>query len=365
MKKIFFVAVALFLLWTTNYGLPTASAAVPHLINYQGRLTDKVGKPLEGAHAITFRIYDAAAAGNLLWEETYSALLIQKGIFSVMLGSVSTLDLAFDRPYYLEIKVGTDVMSPRQQLTSVGYAIKAEKADDLNISAQQGDILYFDGSKWTKLAAGPAGFFLKSQGAGSVPVWASASGFNNIQVFTADGTFIKPPGVDKVFVEVVGGGGGGGFSGDGIAGGGGGGGGYAAKLCTLTGNVAVIVGKGGTGGTGALFLPRDGSSGGTSSFGSSCFATAGEGGVYSGEGDRYASCGGIGGRGVDGDINIPGQGGAFGGEGGNSTLGMGGRPDHGRDGNVYGGGGTGGAPPHAGPGTSGGNGAGGVVIVKW
>lgn len=146
-------------------------AAVPHLINYQGRLTDNTGKPLEGAHQITFRIYDAPAAGNLLWEEIYSALLIQKGIFNVMLGSVSNLNLAFDRPYYLEIKVGTDVMSPRQQFTSSGYAIKAEKAEDLNIPAQQGDMLYFDGSKWTKLTTGPAGYRLQSQGAGTTPVW--------------------------------------------------------------------------------------------------------------------------------------------------------------------------------------------------
>lgn len=105
-------------------------SAVPHLINYQGRLTDKVGKPLDGAHQITFRIYDAPAAGNLLWEETYSALLIQKGIFNVMLGSVGSLNLAFDRPYYLEIKVGNEVMAPRQQIASAGYALRAETADN-------------------------------------------------------------------------------------------------------------------------------------------------------------------------------------------------------------------------------------------
>ena len=100
-------------------------ADIPHLINYQGKLTDKDNKPIEGTHAITFRIYDAETSGTLLWEETQS-VTIQKGIFSVMLGGVTALNLAFDKPYWLEIKVGTEAMSPRQQIASVPYAFTAE-----------------------------------------------------------------------------------------------------------------------------------------------------------------------------------------------------------------------------------------------
>jgi len=109
--------------------LATAEAAIPHLINYQGRLTDTSGRPLEGAYEITFRIYDAEAAGNLLWEETHTGMVIENGIFSVLLGSVTNLNLAFDIAYFLEIKVGQEVMSPRQRMASSGYAIRAEKAE--------------------------------------------------------------------------------------------------------------------------------------------------------------------------------------------------------------------------------------------
>ena len=36
-------------------------ADIPHLINYQGKLTDKDNKPLsDGTHSITFRIYSAS-----------------------------------------------------------------------------------------------------------------------------------------------------------------------------------------------------------------------------------------------------------------------------------------------------------------
>ena len=102
-----------------------AYAQIPHLINYQGKLTDTQGKPVpDGTHSITFRIYDADSAGNLLWQETQN-LLITKGIFSCMLGGVTNLDLPFDKPYWLAIKVGSESeMTPRQQIASVGYTIE-------------------------------------------------------------------------------------------------------------------------------------------------------------------------------------------------------------------------------------------------
>ncbi|MFH1440655.1 MAG: hypothetical protein ABIH18_01230, partial [Candidatus Omnitrophota bacterium] len=75
---------------------------------------------------------------NLLWQGTYTSISISKGIFNILLGDVndSGFDfaaLAFDKPYWLEIKVGTDApMTPRQRITSVGYAIRAEKAEQAN-----------------------------------------------------------------------------------------------------------------------------------------------------------------------------------------------------------------------------------------
>jgi hypothetical protein len=105
-------------------------AAVPHLISYQGKLTNPDGVALEGAYDLTFRIYDAETAGNLLWQETQAGVVVTKGLFSVNLGSVTALGLAFDKQYFLEIKVGTEVMTPRQRITSAGYAIRSETAEN-------------------------------------------------------------------------------------------------------------------------------------------------------------------------------------------------------------------------------------------
>jgi len=127
----------IFLLFSPIY------AQIPHLINYQGKLTDTDGNPVsDGTHSIVFRIYDAESGGNLLWEETQS-ILIQKGIFACFLGGVNDLNIPFDKPYWLAIKVTSDEeMTPRQQITSSGYAIRAEHAEgsDRAVAAQTADI---------------------------------------------------------------------------------------------------------------------------------------------------------------------------------------------------------------------------------
>jgi hypothetical protein len=49
-------------------------------------------------------------------------------------------------------------------------------ATDLSITSQaQGDILYYNGTNWVRLAAGTSGQYLKTRGAGQNPAWANAS----------------------------------------------------------------------------------------------------------------------------------------------------------------------------------------------
>jgi len=130
MKRITLILTFL-LLWTMVCGLCVAHADVPHLIAYQGRLTDSQGTPREGSYSVTFRIYNAESGGVLRWQETHSNVTVTSGIFDVLLGSVSPINLPFNEQYYLAIQVGSDAeMTPRQQIASVGYAYKAEKAEE-------------------------------------------------------------------------------------------------------------------------------------------------------------------------------------------------------------------------------------------
>jgi FtsZ-binding cell division protein ZapB len=104
------------------------AAAVPKLVNYQGMLADSAGNPLTGSHSLTFRIYDDSTAGNLEWTEVQSAVEVQNGLFSVVLGGVTALNLPFDEAYWLEVELDGEIM-PRMRFTSVGYAYRSVVAD--------------------------------------------------------------------------------------------------------------------------------------------------------------------------------------------------------------------------------------------
>ena len=112
--------------------IPAAYAAVPHLIRYQGQVADSQGVPLEGPYRLTFRLYDAATAGAKLWEELQPNIPLTTGHFSVLLGQVTPLTLDWSQSLWLSVQVGTEPeLSPRQQITSVPLAIRAERAEQL------------------------------------------------------------------------------------------------------------------------------------------------------------------------------------------------------------------------------------------
>jgi hypothetical protein len=69
----------------------TASAQVPSLINYQGRLTDSNGAPVTGNKNFAISIYDAATGGNLLYQETIGAVTLDaNGVYSFQFGSAGS-----------------------------------------------------------------------------------------------------------------------------------------------------------------------------------------------------------------------------------------------------------------------------------
>ncbi|PIQ89934.1 MAG: hypothetical protein COV72_00475 [Candidatus Omnitrophica bacterium CG11_big_fil_rev_8_21_14_0_20_42_13] len=130
MKRVFLILATVAVLF---FMVTSAYTAVPRLIRFQGKVTDTQGAPLNGSYNITFRVYDAASGGALLWSETQSAIPVNNGVFTVLLGNVNPLNLAFDIPYWLSMEVNNDgEMSPRQQIASVGYAIRAEVADSIS-----------------------------------------------------------------------------------------------------------------------------------------------------------------------------------------------------------------------------------------
>ena len=130
----------------------TGMAEVPGTMSYQGMLTDSTGAVVgDGTYTLTVSIYDTETGGNALWEETHEAVAVMNGVFSVMLGSVNPLDIAFDRQYWLGMCVDGGVeMIPRAQLTSVAYSLSARTVSDgqvvRSINALTDDITLAAGS---------------------------------------------------------------------------------------------------------------------------------------------------------------------------------------------------------------------------
>ncbi len=105
-------------------------AQPPREMTYQGYLTDNSGNAITANLQLTFAIYDVQSGGTALWSEVHPSVAIIAGVFRVRLGSISALNLNFDAPYWLGIKVDTDPeLAPRIALTGVGYSFYSLKAD--------------------------------------------------------------------------------------------------------------------------------------------------------------------------------------------------------------------------------------------
>ena len=107
------------------------AASVPGLMNFQGRLADFQGRPINSAVEVTFRIYDAATGDSPLWEEVQN-VVAENGLFTVLLGSSVPLTPALfangSERWLAMQATGDREMSPRLRVASVPYALVAAQA---------------------------------------------------------------------------------------------------------------------------------------------------------------------------------------------------------------------------------------------
>ncbi len=107
------------------------SAGVPGQIHYQGRLIVD-GKPHSGLTKLTFRIFDGAEGADLLFEEMQE-LTVVDGFYSAYIGKVTPIPAEVFRDHdstYLETVVGDVVLSPRERIVAVGYALSSQYAEE-------------------------------------------------------------------------------------------------------------------------------------------------------------------------------------------------------------------------------------------
>ena len=105
----------------------TRDGNVPKHLSYQGLLTKANGKGVQdGTYQIIFRLYPEIDGETPFWEETQD-VDIDDGIISVTLGETVPID-AIPSEAYLEIEIDGTTLSPRQEMTSVFYAMVSDTA---------------------------------------------------------------------------------------------------------------------------------------------------------------------------------------------------------------------------------------------
>ena len=112
-----------------------ARAEPPFTTSYQGHLQDANGQPISGSVIITAGIWDAAVAGSRLYHESHSAVSLDQGLFSLLIGTGTLLEGAFDpstfqgSARYLELTINGETLSPRRPIGAVPYALASGITD--------------------------------------------------------------------------------------------------------------------------------------------------------------------------------------------------------------------------------------------
>ena len=146
------------------------NAQLPGIINFQAKIADNSGIPLNGVHTFNFSIIDQAY--NLLWPDDNPftiALQVENGLYSVRLGDANLgMDpipsSIFDEndETFLRISVDGEQLTD-QQILPTGYAFKSEKSDDTHKIAgnpvsetlpSENQVLTWNGSQWEPEAGG-------------------------------------------------------------------------------------------------------------------------------------------------------------------------------------------------------------------
>lgn len=110
--------------------LASPAGAVPRQLGLTARVVD-AGTPITGGHQVTVRLFRAVSGGTPTWTEDQTVTATDGMVF-VSLGAQTALtDTVIDgSALWAEVQVDSTVLSPRLELTSAAYAIRAGVAED-------------------------------------------------------------------------------------------------------------------------------------------------------------------------------------------------------------------------------------------
>ncbi len=170
------------------------SAITPGYVSYQGTLRDDSDDPANGTYNMEVRICNnSGCTGDALWCEKHNGVTVREGQFNLLLGDGDgacagspapphgpiSADIFTQPDSWVELKVGGTVMTPRQRLAAVPYAMAATYATTLSAPDgnpanavtvnNAGDVHIGDGSASADVEIPMGGMCIDSDGACASP----------------------------------------------------------------------------------------------------------------------------------------------------------------------------------------------------
>jgi hypothetical protein len=115
-----------------------AQAQVPQDMTFRGRLVDGAGTPETGPVDLELRVFDAETLGTELYAESHMGVSLDAtGAFALQLGLGAPLSGTFDAALFsevdrwLEVVAAGQVLTPRQIIGSVPWALIAQQANEI------------------------------------------------------------------------------------------------------------------------------------------------------------------------------------------------------------------------------------------
>ena len=108
----------------------SALAGVPPQITFMGRLLQG-GTPVTSPVNMTFALYLTAAGGSSVWSDAQSVTPNGTGVYVAKLGSAGNPIPVGNDTLWIQVTVGSTTLSPRRQLTSTPFALRADLSDDV------------------------------------------------------------------------------------------------------------------------------------------------------------------------------------------------------------------------------------------
>ncbi len=139
--------------------LAVEGASPPALINYQGRLMDSVGNPVNTSASVHIRVYTDETGGSPVWQQSIPGVVVLDGLCDFAFGDSEFVTALTNEACWMELTIDGETFSPRQRLLSVPYALRVDMADSVETAVSpvpSGLVVMWAGS----LDAIPEGWFL-------------------------------------------------------------------------------------------------------------------------------------------------------------------------------------------------------------